>query len=100
MNSFSFETVFNSSLVDAVKVYYTDLSAQLLDLVFFHTETQRKNFLETVESLPEAFHFDEFQWKLFTVFTAILFLNLIFIFIAWQIFGKRICDKFMKPGEC
>lgn len=100
MNSYSFETVFNSSLVDAVKTYCTDLTLYLLNTVFCYTETQRKNIVTTVENLPETLYFDEFQWKLLKVFTVILFVNLSVIFIAWQIFGKRICERFMKPGKC
>lgn len=100
MNSFFFETVFNSSLVDVVKTYCIDLSIQVLDTISFHTETQKNNIVTTIENLPEAFNFDEFQWKLLKVFTVILFLNLLFIVIAWKIFGKRISEKFMKPGEC
>lgn len=100
MNSFiSLESVLNSSLIDSVKTYCIDASTHIFQFVFFHTETQTKSILTAVENLPQAFHCDEFQWKLLKVFTLALFLNLVFILIAWKIFGKRICERFMKPGK-
>lgn len=100
MNSFSLGGIFNSSLAESVKAYCTDLSSHILHSVFYYTESQTKNILTTIENFPQVFHCDEFQWKLLKVFTATLFLNLVLILIAWKIFGKSICERFMKPGKC
>lgn len=100
MNTISFETVFNTSLIGNLKVYCIDLTSYIIHSLALHTESQAKTLLAAVEGLPDAFQCDEFQWKLLKVFTSILFLNLVLIFIAWKIFGKRICERFMKPGTC
>lgn len=62
------------------------------------------NFTEKTsdELLQEAlylFSFDDFQLKLLKVFLAILFGNIVFIFIAWYIYGHRISERFLKPGK-
>lgn len=100
MNSFSFDSVFNSSVIDSVKHYCVDLVSHVILAVFSHTESQTKTILTTIESLPVSFQCDEFQWKLLKGFTAVLLVNLVLIFIAWKVFGRSICERFMKPGRC
>ena len=46
----------------------------------------------------DYFAFDEFQLKLVREFSLILLGNLIFVFLAWKIYGPRISAKFMRSG--
>lgn len=96
--SFFLENVLNSSFVDVLKIYCTSINTYILNSVVFFTKGQTKSVLTVVESFPESFHCDEFQWKLLKGFSFALFINLLLIFITWRIFGKRICERFMQPG--
>lgn len=94
-----FQTLFNSSIIDAICQYVNSITAYIASSVILLSENPSKSVLTAVENLPEYFHCDEFQWKLLRVFAALTFINLIFIFIAWKLYGKQICDRFMKPGK-
>lgn len=63
------------------------------------TKTYTEGVSTVYNNLSHIFHFDEFQIKLLKLFLLILFINLIVIFIFWKIYGKRICEQFMKPGN-
>lgn len=43
--------------------------------------------------------YDEFQFELLKIFCVILFTNTLLLVIIWQVYGKQICQRFMKPGE-
>lgn len=92
------EQISNSSFVDTVKIYCNDLSAYIINTVSYLSGYQNSNVLTSLENLPESFC-DEFQWKLLKGFSCALLINCILICIAWRIFGKRICERFMKPGN-
>lgn len=101
--------VFNSTLYEA-------LYLQIGDTLSF-----AKNFFEScVSSLPvdsfpksfvnlselsfyeefaEVFYFNEFQLLLLKTFFLILVFTLLLIIISWRLYGKRISERFMKPGE-
>lgn len=98
MNSLFVENILNSSYADVLKVYYSSLSAYIINTVVSLSGEQSKSVLTVLENLPESFSYDEFQWKLLKGFSLVLIINLLLIFVAWRIFGKRICERFMKPG--
>lgn len=41
---------------------------------------------------------DEFEWKLLRSLLIILLINLVFITIAWNKYGNKISERFMKPA--
>lgn len=56
-------------------------------------------FIEFYDELTGWLAFDDFQIELFKLFTLILVSNVALIFVAWHIYGNRISERFMKPGE-
>lgn len=95
MSLFSFDSVFlNGSYVDIVVSYWNCIINFLTDKA---TNINENNKVFT--SVTESLLFDDFQWKIFTTFLAIFIINIVIIYISWQIYGKRICNRFMKPGE-
>lgn len=98
MSSFLVDNILNSSYADALKAYYSSLSAYIINSFVSLSGDQSKSVLTILENLPEYFFYDEFQWKLLKGFLLLLVSNLLLIFIAWRVFGKRICERFMKPG--
>lgn len=101
--------VFNSTLYEA-------LYLQIEDTLGF-----AKNFFEScvsslpIENLPktfvnlselsfydeiaEVFYFNEFQFLLLKTFLLILLFTLLLIFISWRVYGRRISERFMRPGK-
>lgn len=49
--------------------------------------------------LASLFPYDEFQLELLKIFCAIILANTCLLVIAWKIYGKHICQRFMKPGK-
>lgn len=98
MTSSPFSNIINTSLVDALRNYWENLSSYLNDLVILLNDKQSKTLTFALENLPYSVHFSNFQWKLLKGFSLILLINLLLICVAWKIFGKNICDRFMKPG--
>lgn len=86
----------NTSITDVVQHYWNSFILSLTDSFALLRLSRGKTFAEVVEKFPETIYFDEFQWKLVRIFGALLFLNLILIFIVWRIYGKSICERFMK----
>lgn len=102
-------SVFNSTLYEA-------LYLQIGDTLLF-----AKNFFEScvsslpIENLPKVFvnlrelsfyeelanvfYFNEFQVLLLKTFLLILLFTLLLILLSWRVYGKRISERFMKPGE-
>lgn len=101
--------VFNSTLYEA-------LYLQIEDTLGF-----AKNFFEScvsslpIENLPKTFvnlsdlsfyeeikaifYFNEFQFLLLKTFSLILLFTLLLIVISWRVYGKRISERFMRPGK-
>lgn len=100
MSSFSFSSLENiiSTTLDALTSYWNNLSLYLIHFIIFVNDTQSKIVAFIIENLPYSIQFSNFQWKLLKGFSLILITNLILICVAWRIFGKNICERFMKPG--
>lgn len=98
MTSFSYDNIINTSFVDTLTSYWENLSSYLFDLLVVLNEKQSRSLTIALDSLPYSIHFSNFQWKLLKGFSLILIINLILICVAWKIFGKNICERFMKPG--
>lgn len=86
--------VLNVSYVDVVVSYWNCIITFLSDKATNINENHK-----VFSTVTESLYFDDFQWKLFTTFLTLLIINVVLIYIAWQIYGKRICDRFMKPGK-
>lgn len=49
-------------------------------------------------NVTEAFdNIDSFQWKILRAFLIIICMNFIFISLAWNKYGEKIGERFMKP---
>lgn len=55
--------------------------------------------LSFYDEIAEVFYFNEFQYLLLKTFFIILLFTLLLILISWRVYGKRISERFMKPGE-
>ncbi|KAK5648878.1 hypothetical protein RI129_003770 [Pyrocoelia pectoralis] len=58
---------------------------------------------QSVLTFFESFHlhslyFDQFQLKLLKTFFIALIVNILLIGIAWKIYGRAICERFMQPA--
>jgi hypothetical protein len=51
------------------------------------------------ESVVRWLAFDEFQIKLLKGLLFILCANICLIYMSWKVYGKRISEKFMRPGK-
>lgn len=60
---------------------------------------KQQTLLELYQEFSAWLAFDEFQLQLFKVFAFILVSNVALIYVAWHVYGARISDRFMKPGE-
>lgn len=101
--------VFNSTLYEALYLQIGDTLSFAKD--FFEScisSLPIDNFPKSIvnlseltfyEELAEVFYFNEFQFLLLKTFSLILLFTLLLIFISWRVYGKRISERFMKPGE-
>lgn len=101
--------VFNSTLYEALYLQIGDTFAVAKD--FFGScvsslpiedfSNSIVNFTELsfYEEIAGVFYFNEFQLLLLKTFLIILLFTLLLIFISWRVYGKRISERFMKPGE-
>lgn len=100
--------VFNSTLYEALYLQIGDTLAFARD--FFGScvsslpiESLPESFnfgeLSVYEGIAEVFYFNEFQFLLLKTFSLILLFTLLLIFISWRVYGNRITERFMKPGE-
>lgn len=55
--------------------------------------------LSFYNEVAEVLYFNEFQLLLLKTFSLILLFTLLLILISWRVYGKRISERFMKPGE-
>ncbi|XP_018570754.1 uncharacterized protein LOC108910587 [Anoplophora glabripennis] len=86
----------NSSIIDVIQLYWNSALLYLTDIIIALRDTQTKTILKFIEKLPEYFYFSDFQWTLLKTFSLILVINLILIVVVWRIYGKDICERFMK----
>lgn len=99
MTDLLFDIPANSSFLDVIYLYWNTINVYLFDAILLLRNNKNKNILPIFDTLPESLNFDEFQYSLLKAFLLILFTNLFLIFITWKVYGKRICDRFMKPGK-
>lgn len=101
--------VFNSTLYEALYLQIEDTLTFAKD--FFEScvsslpiEHFPKSFVSLGENtiydeIVEVFYFNEFQFLLLKTFFLILLFTFLLIFVSWRVYGKRISERFMKPGE-
>lgn len=101
--------VFNSTLYEALCLQIEDTLAFARD--FFGScvsslpiEHLPKSFVNLgdntfYEDIVEVFYFNEFQFLLLKTFFLILLITLLLILFSWRVYGNRISERFMKPGE-
>lgn len=101
--------VFNSTLYEALYLQIGDTLSFARDffdscLTSIPIESFPKSIVNFTElsfydELAEVLYFNEFQFLLLKTFFLILLFTLLLIFISWRVYGKRISERFMKPGE-
>jgi hypothetical protein len=94
----------NSSLIDLLWYYVYELSNWMLGALGLTSNIQSDSlstyFLgDFCDSIINWLAFDEFQVKLLKGFLFILCANIFLICMSWKVYGKRISEKFMRPGE-
>lgn len=101
--------VFNSTLYEALYLQIEDTLAFAKD--FFGScvsslpiEHFPKSFVNLgdntiYDDILQVFYFNEFQFLLLKTFFLILLFTFLLIFVSWRVYGKRISERFMKPGE-
>lgn len=106
--SFFENTIFNSSLYDALYLQVGDTLAFAKDFLnscvsSLPIETIPRSFvglseLSYYEQLSEIFYFNELQILLLKTFLLILLFTILLILLYWRIYGKKISDRFLKPA--
>jgi hypothetical protein len=94
----------NSSFIDLIWYYMYELSNLVLGALGLNSniaiEPWSIRFLfQFYENAINWLAFDEFQIKLLKGFLFILCANIFLIYMSWKIYGKRISEKFMRPGK-
>lgn len=94
----------NSSIIDLIWYYVYELSNWVLGVLGLTSniavDSWSANFLGDFNaSVINWLAFDEFQIKLLKGFLFILCANICLIYMSWKIYGKRISEKFMRPGK-
>lgn len=101
--------IFNSTLYEALYLQIEGTLGFARD--FFHScvsSLPLENLPKTIvnigelslyEEIAEIFYFNEFQCLLLKTFSLILLFTLLLIFISWRVYGNRISERFMRPGE-
>ncbi|KAI5707653.1 hypothetical protein M8J77_006863 [Diaphorina citri] len=84
--------------------YYLCQAIHILSEFSVYNTSNYTNLVCTKESigscflqLNELWKYDEFHVTLFRVFAVILIVNLVLIYVSWNYYGERICERFMKP---
>lgn len=101
--------VFNSTLYEALYLQigdtlsfardFLDSCVSSLPIESFPKSIVNFPELTFYDELAEVFYFNEFQYTLLKTFSLILLFTLLLIFISWRVYGNRISERFMKPGE-
>lgn len=83
----------NSEYSEILLTYWNNLASYISGSANLLYENQ------SVLAFFESFHlhFDQFQLKLLKTFFIALIINILLIGIAWKIYGKAICERFMQP---
>lgn len=93
-----------SSFIDLVWHYMYELSNLVLGALGLASnvavDSWSANLLVVYyESFVRWLAFDEFQIKLLKGLLFILCANICLIYMSWKVYGKRISEKFMRPGK-
>jgi len=93
-----------SSFIDLVWQYMYELSNLVLGALGLASnvavDSWSANFLVVYYgSVVSWLAFDEFQIKLLKGLLFILCANICLIYMSWKVYGKRISEKFMRPGK-
>jgi hypothetical protein len=94
----------NSSFIDLIWYYMYELSNLVLGALGLTSNIAVESWcthfvVDGYESVINWLAFDEFQIKLLKGFLFILCANIFLIYMTWKIYGKRISEKFMRPGK-
>ncbi|KAJ9579046.1 hypothetical protein L9F63_024849 [Diploptera punctata] len=94
----------STSIFDLVWHYICEFSELLLSTIGLTSGFQVESswpvhFMNSYSSVINWLAFDDFQIKLLKGFLFILCANLFLIYVSWKIYGKRISEKFMRPGS-
>jgi hypothetical protein len=94
----------NSSFIDLIWYYMYELSNVVLGALGLTSniavDSWSANFLVSYyERVVRWLAFDEFQFKLLKGLLFILCANIFLIYMSWKVYGKRISEKFMRPGK-
>jgi hypothetical protein len=94
----------NSSVIDLIWYYVYELSNWVLGALGLTSnipiDSWSAYFLgDSYDSVINWLAFDEFQIKLLKGFVFIVCANICLIYMSWKIYGKRISEKFMRPGK-
>lgn len=87
------------------QLYFTVLSNLSLTSKFNFTICNSLKEISSFEVLPfinylvTLIPYDEFQLELLKLFCAIILTNTCLLIIVWKVYGKHICQRFMKPGK-
>lgn len=100
MSSALFEFATNSSFFDVFAIYWKSVSLYVTNKITSLRDNNNQSLLFSIfDNSPESLFFNEFQLTLLKIFAGILLVNLLFIAIAWKVYGEKICERFMQPGE-
>ncbi|XP_065169190.1 uncharacterized protein [Atheta coriaria] len=90
------DQLLNSTLIQTILAYVDHVphicSETLLSLA------DRRAVQELLAGIPQSLRFDDFQSTLLYSFLLLFTINIVLICIAWSVFGKSICERFMKPA--
>lgn len=91
----------NTTLFNIVFFQFKAVEIEFLNFLKFFSEWEVPSYFDhkTFIIFVNFFSFDEFQLKLLKGFFFILICNIFLIFFTWKIYGKRICNRFMKTGK-
>jgi hypothetical protein len=93
-----------SSFVDLLWYYVYELSNLVLGALGLTSNIAADSWsadfvVAYYESVVRWLAFDEFQIKLLKGLLFILCANIFLIYMSWKVYGKRISEKFMRPGK-
>ncbi|KAJ8983223.1 hypothetical protein NQ317_005312 [Molorchus minor] len=86
----------SSSIIDILQLYWNNSLLCISDTFTTVRELDSKIVLTFIKNILESFYFTDFQLKLLKTFSIILVINLLLIVTVWKIYGKSICERFMK----
>lgn len=105
MTALSTDSVFNTTLFDEVIRHISECSSLVYDLfasavsLISAEDSTKLPAAAIYDQLSQLLSFDESQVKLLKTFLFVQLFTLFLIFLSWKVYGKRISERFMTPGE-